>query len=243
MLLMLLAACGVPDQHTGQQATPTLTPTFDAGYYVTHPELWPTHSPADMTQAALIDANATAYANYEATVFALPPAPQDAPMPVYPTDPPQPVGILNCQAADRETHFAAWNCWRTETDLQVIMVSAGGDSGPIQKVLDPSRYREDDPTVQGGITVCTAPHSNHNNVTCDLYWRPEKEGRLKVVAAEGMRLTLEAVTGSRYVFNVETRQWEAAPAIPVPTATWLPGEIPYSTQTPLPTSTDSTSSQ
>jgi hypothetical protein len=251
LLLVLLAACGVPDQRTGQQATtppmqptaPTPTPTFNAAYYVTHPELWPTHSPADMTQAALIDGVATAIANVDATSFSLPPAPQDAPLPVYPTATPQPDGIRNCQSVDIENQFAIWNCWQMATPTQDIVVSVGGESGVVRKVLDPSRYREDDTTIHGGVMVCVTTRGT-NDTACDPpYWRPEKEGRLKVVAAEGMRLTLEAVTGSRYVFNVDTRQWEAAPAIPVPTATPLATEVPPPTFTPLPTSTDSTSSQ
>lgn len=214
-----------------RQASPApATPTIN-----TTPRPRPTFSPADYTQVAMIDANATAAANYDATSFSLPPAPQGGPRPVYPTSRPQRVGILNCESVDPKRQFATWSCWRAETTPQYLMVRGGGDSGPVRKIGAPSLYHEDNSTIRGGVKVCTAPRADITDSTCDIYWRPEREGRLKIIAVEGMRLTLESVIGNRYVFNVETRAWEAAPAIPVPTATPLPTKVPPPPRPPRPT--------
>ena len=109
----------------------------------------------------------------------------------------------------------------------------------MQKSDDPSTYREENTSIHGGLLVCTTNFTNPNLGSCDaLYWRPEKEGRLKIIAVNRPHITVEAATGTRYGFNIDTRQWEAPQAVP-PTAlpTNTPTALPTNTPTALPTST------
>ena len=78
---------------------------------------------------------------------------------------------------------------------------------------------------RGVLMVTTRTLDNLKETGQDFYDAPLQAGKLRVIAANGLRLTVEAANGQRSIFDLNTRTW-IDPA---------PGSPSYPTITPLPT--------
>jgi len=60
---------------------------------------------------------------------------------------------------------------------------------------------------QVGALVVETMTLAHSGGPWTLYYTPADDGEIHVTAAEGLRVTLTAVNGHQFLFDVATRQW------------------------------------
>lgn len=224
VLVVLLASCGHPDQLAQEPlvtlattaaplrsttATPSIIPTISFYDPELDPGPSPTFSPQEMTALAEYEADLQEERDHRATSFALPPGPVDEPfLPVTPIPVPTiPAGIRSfdtCGGGPRkELNFWVMNCWTTYTDPGTLTVYAGFEL-PI-----PS-----DGHVLGGTYVVTNTRDRMSPERSQVSWMPTRVGGVEIVQADGMRLTLGADDGSRWIFDVTRRTWQSDLTIP-----------------------------
>jgi len=116
--------------------------------------------------------------------------------PIYPTETPV-MGILNGCANASSRGPQCYNAWRGVINREIIQVEAGGEGS-------------DGDESQGLLMV-----DNWNLRTEDIYRTPRRVGEVEIVAVDGTRFTLAAVStewttatpGTTFVFDLATRQW------------------------------------
>jgi hypothetical protein len=103
-----------------------------------------------------------------------------------------PVLGITGDCAQGDNVFDYGGCWVGRTDTEYTFVSTGA-------------FWDDLP--QGIIRVYTSTLDLQDYGPQHSYQAPSRSGLLHVAAAEGFRLTLEAADGTRFYFDVATRQW------------------------------------
>lgn len=62
--------------------------------------------------------------------------------------------------------------------------------------------------VLGGTYVVTNTRDRMSPERSPVYWMPTRAGGVEIVGAAGMRITLRADDGSRWLFDIATRSWQ-----------------------------------
>lgn len=110
------------------------------------------------------------------------------------------------------------NSWYIDQADQRVLVYAGAGT-----------FKEEVPDPQEGsliVVVRQGPEPDGQDkpvLSTKLYMTPTPVGAIRIVGvdvtAEAMRLTLRAMDGTVFVFNVTARRWEVGPGAPPPTST------------------------
>ena len=243
ILLIVLTACGTPDTSAPQAlpstdsntstslpapGTPSVTPTLtrlEVG--ATDQSVWET-AEANFTMVAVTRERERATAIARATQGLTTPRPASTFRPVTP----QPTwentfldGPCFGDVLDKEPFYPD-TCWHGMINGEWYGLSFGWGHNHrfINNVTDPTIYT-------GAIAVQKAMYTRDGRYSFDqehFYIAPITEGALSLVQISGAVLLLETQQGSQLSFNVETREWGDAAAVPTWTLTPLP------TATPLP---------
>lgn len=144
------------------------------------------------------------------------------------TEVPWPTGIVEDGESPFATSFVFKNRWQEVVDGQRIIVYAGSTKSDASQ----------------GIVLVWEVSRDFNQV----YPSSVREGALRVLAANDLRLTLTTESGTSLYFDVPSRQFvDSLTATPPPTVTGVPSPIPSSIPTaypgaiPSPVSTSPTS--
>lgn len=89
--------------------------------------------------------------------------------------------------------FTLKSAWAELLEDRVVYVDTGGKG-----------YMGDG--TQGALFISARTLSN-DLISEDIYRTPTKAGPVTITDAVGERLTLEAADGTRFTFDVATRQW------------------------------------
>jgi len=112
------------------------------------------------------------------------------------------------------------NVWIAATDGTRVAVEAGGI------LADPKQ----------GLLIITVQRDDSSVVVSDVrngvHLTPLKEGRIRIVGADGMQVRLESTTGVEFVFDAEEGRFISPVLEPLPTLTASPTPVP--TPVPLP---------
>jgi len=156
-------------------------------------DVTPTLSSLDQTQQAIDERMAQ-----ELQTAAARPTPETL-LPL-PTDlPPEPLltGIItDCETIYFRRTLIYKNCWQDTIDETFLFVVAG--------------YDPDNPD-QGKVGFYTVIPGDYEPAEVFDFPTPTEHGAVTIIAANPPRFTLEAADGTRFVFDVETRQWEEPP--------------------------------
>jgi hypothetical protein len=157
----------------------------------------PSKTPAAATADNLPPAKATAqWAVVQTRIAELTALPLRTvtPIPIRPTitPAPWPTGITNGPNSLPSEFYIVRNGWQYNlSDIHYIVYAGAIRSDP----------------EQGFITVSTINLVTNIGTSQTDYMTPTKAGAIQVTGAEGSRLTLEAADGTRFYFDVATRQW------------------------------------
>jgi hypothetical protein len=113
-----------------------------------------------------------------------------------------PQGAVICESPP--TVFLQGNCWALLSGNRYYQLRAGAGQGePLQ-----------------GYLIVTCENIQPGGAICERrrYNTPSQSGRVAIIAADGMMLTLLAEDGSLFGFDLQEREWVAPPATPLPTS-------------------------
>ena len=115
------------------------------------------------------------------------------PIPI-PTTPPRPPHVLGLYSgcADPDPYYTYRSCWAGLGNNEYLFVSSGA-------------IKSDPP--QGMVRVYTTTLDQETRGPELTYTTPRKAGLVRIINAVGQRLTLRTDIGTRFYFDVATRQW------------------------------------
>jgi hypothetical protein len=139
--------------------------------------------------------------------------PPPAPLPSWPE------GIFETGQAPLPGIYQIYNQWQTESDGNHIQVYAGSLKSDAE---------------QGLVVVHVTPHDLKSSTT-DVYLTSSKAGPLRIVNAEGQRLTLLSRKGNVSSFDVAARTFSDSQALPAwPSGIFQLHEAPFPAGLPFP---------
>jgi hypothetical protein len=190
---MQLAASTLPPTATAEIPS---TPTPNYPQYHTLADLYvfpsPTPVPTFPNYRATVETEVQLTRVARATEHALTPT---LPLPTRPsitaTPEPIPLGILPYSPEHRMNECDYNSGWRGILNGEYVEAWAGGCWH----------------SPQIGALVVLTRTFEHAGGPWTFYQTPADDGEVRVTAAEGLQLTLTAVNGQQFIFDVATRQW------------------------------------
>lgn len=158
----------------------------------------PTLSPLDATKLA----DDARWEEELATAAARPTPTAEEPLPADEPLEPLSTGISTDCDSLYDRAIDEVNCWQDTLDGQFIFVAAGAEPA------DPS---------QGKLVLYTATPDGGSSSPMEEYQTPGSAGAVSITSVTVPRLTVTASDGTAFIFNLQTRSWEAAGPVPTPT--------------------------
>lgn len=156
-----------------------------------------------------------------ALIGTLPPAgaKEGPPTPIASEAPPWPLGIVEDGESPFLRSFTFTNRWQGVVDNQRMIAYAG--------------YTKSDP-LQGVVLIWESAFDLSNSFDT-VHFSPVKDGALRIVAEDDLRLTLKTQNDQFLYFDIPSRQYiDSLTATPPPTITKLPGPPPTDIPTAYP---------